>query len=113
MRTSKRPAAAAFLSALAMLAAGTLRASHAHADDTVVPEPGAAGEIAGGTEHGVCSAVPFSQARIVAESLADYLRRHPDLTGSGEPGFLTTGDPARVSDRATQFLRRRIEFAKA
>ncbi|MEZ5775129.1 MAG: hypothetical protein R3D33_10635 [Hyphomicrobiaceae bacterium] len=65
MRTTKRPAATAFLSALAMLAAGTLWASHALADDAVVPEPGAAGEIAGGTEHGVCSAVPFSQARIV------------------------------------------------
>ncbi len=55
----------------------------------------------------------FSQGRIVAESLADYLQRHPDMLGRGEPGFLTTGDPARVSDRATQFLRRRISFDKA
>jgi glutamate racemase len=27
--------------------------------------------------------------------------------------FLTTGDPARVSDRATQFLRRKITFEAA
>jgi glutamate racemase len=55
----------------------------------------------------------FSQGRIVAESLADYLRRHPGLASKGGAGYLTTGDPARVSDRATLFLRRRIEFAKA
>ena len=55
----------------------------------------------------------FSQANLVAESLADYLDRHPDMVGTGEAGFLTTGEPARVSDRATQFLRRRIEFSAA
>ena len=55
----------------------------------------------------------FSQADIVAESLADYLARHPNMLGHGGAGHLTTGDPRRVSDRATQFLRRRIEFAKA
>ena len=55
----------------------------------------------------------FSQANLVAESLADYLERHPDMLGSGESAFLTSGDPARVSDRATQFLRRRIEFTAA
>ncbi|MEM9476056.1 MAG: glutamate racemase [Pseudomonadota bacterium] len=56
----------------------------------------------------------FSQADLVAESLADYLERHPDMTGSGEtPMFLTTGDPARVSTKATQFLRRKIEFFAA
>lgn len=53
----------------------------------------------------------FSQAELVAESLADYTSRHPDKLGSGQTGmFLTTGDPQRVSDKATQFLRRRIEF---
>ena len=53
----------------------------------------------------------FSQAGLVAESLADYLERHPNMHGSGEASkFLTTGDAGRVSDRATQFLRRRIEF---
>ena len=56
----------------------------------------------------------FSQANLVAESLADYLGRHPHMVGPGtEPGFLTTGDPARVSDRATQFLRRRVIFTAA
>ena len=55
----------------------------------------------------------FSQANLVAESLADYLTRHPDMVGTGDAAFLTTGTPARVSDRATQFLRRRIEFLQA
>ncbi|MFG6563727.1 glutamate racemase [Sulfitobacter sp. 1A13421] len=55
----------------------------------------------------------FSQAELVADSLADYLERHPDMIGSGEAAFLTTGDPARVSDRATQFLRRQITFTAA
>ncbi|MEM6340443.1 MAG: aspartate/glutamate racemase family protein [Pseudomonadota bacterium] len=55
----------------------------------------------------------FSQANIVADSLADYLDRHPDKIGAGEAAFLTTGDPRRVSDRATQFLRRQITFAAA
>ncbi|MCR9151059.1 MAG: glutamate racemase [Rhodobacteraceae bacterium] len=56
----------------------------------------------------------FSQADLVAESLADYLARRPGFTGSGrEPKFLTTGEPARVSDKATQFLRRRIAFEAA
>ncbi len=56
----------------------------------------------------------FSQADLVAESLADYLERHPNMMGSGtESAFLTTGDPARVSSRATQFLRRQITFEAA
>ena len=55
----------------------------------------------------------FSQAESVADSLADYLERHPNMMGSGEAAFLTTGDPARVSDRATQFLRRQITFTAA
>ncbi len=56
----------------------------------------------------------FSQADLVAESLADYLDRHPDMRGEGmESLFLTTGDPASVSDRATQFLRRKIIFQPA
>ncbi|MFV0411613.1 MAG: glutamate racemase [Paracoccus sp. (in: a-proteobacteria)] len=53
----------------------------------------------------------FSQARLVADSLADYLERHPDLLGKGmETKYLTTGDPARVSSKATQFMRRSINF---
>ena len=56
----------------------------------------------------------FSQADLVAESLADYLTRHPGMLGRGEGGrHLTTGDPRRVSDHATQFLRRQITFAAA
>ncbi|SHG37585.1 glutamate racemase [Cognatishimia maritima] len=56
----------------------------------------------------------YSQANLVAESLKDYLDRHPAMRGPGtENLFLTTGDPKRVSDRATQFLRRRVEFISA
>jgi glutamate racemase len=31
----------------------------------------------------------------------------------GESRFLTTGDPTRVSSKATQFLRRKIAFEAA
>ncbi len=56
----------------------------------------------------------YSQANLVAESLADYLQRHPGMLGAGqESGFLTTGDPGRVSQHATQFLRREIKFRSA
>ena len=53
----------------------------------------------------------YSQPELVAESLADYLQRHPDRMGSGTATrFLTTGDPRAVSARATQFMRRGIAF---
>jgi glutamate racemase len=53
----------------------------------------------------------YSQPRLVADSLADYLARHPGMMGAGqETRYLTTGDPRRVSDRATQFLRRAVSF---
>lgn len=56
----------------------------------------------------------YSQADLVAESLADYLQRRPNLMGAGTQSmYLTTGDPARVSNRATQFLRRKITFTAA
>ena len=56
----------------------------------------------------------FSQANLVAESLADYLERRPEFIGAGtESKCLTTGDPARVSSKATQFLRQRITFEAA
>lgn len=56
----------------------------------------------------------YSQADLVADSLADYLGRRPQFIGAGtENLFLTTGDPARVSARATQFLRRSITFQAA
>ena len=53
----------------------------------------------------------FSQATLVADSLKDYLTRHPDMDGEGGVSkFITTGRPQQVSDRATQFLRRKIVF---
>ncbi|MFN5996784.1 MAG: glutamate racemase [Paracoccaceae bacterium] len=53
----------------------------------------------------------YSQANLVAESLADYLQRRPQFLGSGtQSKFLTTGDPAGVSNKATQILRRKITF---
>lgn len=56
----------------------------------------------------------FSQANLVAESLADYLERRPEFLGSGSASkFLTTGDPVSVSSRATQFLRHAITFEQA
>lgn len=55
----------------------------------------------------------YSQASLVADSLADYLDRHPDKLGSGTAAHLTTGDPKQVSSRATQFLRRPISFTAA
>ncbi|WP_390914431.1 aspartate/glutamate racemase family protein [Pseudosulfitobacter sp. SM2401] len=55
----------------------------------------------------------YSQANLVGDSLADYLERHPDKIGAGTSAYLTTGDPKRVSDRATQFLRRQIIFESA
>ena len=56
----------------------------------------------------------YSQAKLVAESLSDYLERRPEMLGSGTVSkFLTTGDPVSVSAHATQFLRRGIKFEKA
>jgi glutamate racemase len=56
----------------------------------------------------------YSQAGLVAAALADYLDRRPAFRSSGTPSrFLTTGDPRAVSDRATQFLRRRVQFEPA
>ncbi len=53
----------------------------------------------------------FSQAGLVAESLADYLTRHPQMSGEGEGvTYLTTGNAKKVSERATAFLRRKITF---
>lgn len=56
----------------------------------------------------------YSQADLVAESLADYLVRRPEMLGSGTRSVnLTTGNPAQVSSRATQFLRRGVTFEAA
>jgi glutamate racemase len=47
------------------------------------------------------------QPKIVADSLADYLERHPEFVtkpeDKGKRRFLTTGDPAIVSQLATRF----------
>ena len=53
----------------------------------------------------------YSQAKLVAESLTDYLQRRPQFLGSGSVSkFLTTGDPENVSVHATQFLKHKITF---
>ena len=104
-----------------MILAEALVRSHVDALMRKMPHPGAA--ILGCTHyplmHNVFSQAlgpdvkVFSQANLVAESLADYLIRHPSLMGTGHTQFMTTGDPQRVSDRATQFLRRPIAFSAA
>ena len=56
----------------------------------------------------------FSQANLVAEALADYLARRPEMLGSGQVSkFLTSGDPQSVSSKATQFLRHGVSFQSA
>ncbi len=96
--------------------------SHVDALKRKMPEPEAA--ILGCTHYPLMEKVfqaalgadvkVYSQASLVAESLADYLDRHPGMVGPGKTNqFLTTGDARRVSDHATQFLRRRIDFQAA
>lgn len=104
-----------------MILAEALVRSHVDALKRKMPQPQAA--ILGCTHYPLMAETfqaalgtdvsVFSQANLVAESLADYLERHADKIGTGTSAFLTTGDPARVSDRATQFLRRRITFQAA
>lgn len=104
-----------------MILAEALVRSHVDALKRKMPDPDAA--ILGCTHYPLMQEAfqaalgakvkVFSQAELVAESLTDYLVRHPNMMGSGEAAFLTTGDPARVSDRATQFLRRQITFTAA
>ncbi len=104
-----------------MILAEALVRSHVDALKRKMPEPQAA--VLGCTHYPLMAEVfqaalgdnvkVFSQGDLVAESLADYLIRHPDMRGAGQSGHLTTGDARRVSDRATQFLRRRIEFRAA
>ena len=56
----------------------------------------------------------YSQPGIVAESLADYLARRPELRGAGSISrLLTTGDPAEVGARATRLLGRELRFEAA
>ncbi|MCB1338154.1 MAG: aspartate/glutamate racemase family protein [Maritimibacter sp.] len=105
-----------------MILAEALVRSHVDALMRKMPKPEAA--ILGCTHYPLMEAVfqdalgpdvkVYSQAGLVAESLADYLVRHPAMLGEGKTSkFLTTGDPRKVSDRATQFLRRKIVFEPA
>jgi glutamate racemase len=55
----------------------------------------------------------YSQGTIVAESLADYLIRHPEFAEQGVSRFLTTGDAAKVSTAATRFLGKQMVFQSA
>jgi glutamate racemase len=56
----------------------------------------------------------YSQPQLVADSLADYLTRRPEMIGAGKMSrFLTTGEPGNVSSKATQFMKRPIVFEAA
>jgi glutamate racemase len=103
-----------------MILAEALVRSHVEALKRKMPHPQAA--VLGCTHYPLMEDVfrdalgpevtVYSQPRLVADSLADYLERHPGMAGADVPGrFLTTADPRRVSDRATAFLRRPITFA--
>ncbi|SEM15577.1 glutamate racemase [Roseovarius azorensis] len=105
-----------------MILAEALVRSHVDALKRKMPHPEAA--VLGCTHYPLVQEVfqdalgpevaVYSQANLVAESLADYLERHPGMRGPGEQAmFLTTGDAKRVSSRATQFLRRQITFDAA
>lgn len=105
-----------------MILAEALVRGHVAALKRKMPNPDAA--ILGCTHYPLMEAVfqqalgddvkVFSQANLVAQSLADYLERHPKMTGpDAQSRFLTTGDTQVVSDHATQFLRRQIIFEAA
>ena len=55
---------------------------------------------------------PLVQGHLVAESLADYLRRHPEMesrcTKGGGCAYLTTESAAKFSDAATLFLKEKV-----
>jgi glutamate racemase len=102
-----------------MILAEALVRSHVDALKRKMPAPDAA--VLGCTHYPLVEGVfrealgpgvkVFSQPGLVAESLADYLRRRPEMAGGGaETVYLTSGRPAQVSARATQFLRRAIVF---
>jgi len=104
-----------------MILAEALVRSHVDALKRKMPHPEAA--ILGCTHYPLMAEIfqdalgagvkVFSQGDLVAESLADYLERHPDMLGGGAAGFLTTGDVRKVSGQATQFLRRPVAFEPA
>lgn len=105
-----------------MILADALVRSHVESLQRRMPKPEAA--ILGCTHYPLVEDVfrdalgpdvaVYSQPDLVADALADYLARRPEMSGSGtESRFLTTGDPRRVSSKATQFLRRQITFEAA
>ena len=105
-----------------MILAEALVRSHVDALRRKMPEPDAA--VLGCTHYPLVEQIfqdalgpkveVFSQPKLVAASLADYLSRRPDMVGEGKANaFLTTGDPARVSNHAAQFLRRGVTFEAA
>ena len=105
-----------------LILAEALVRSHVDALKRKMPDPEAA--ILGCTHYPLMQEVfqdalgadvkVYSQASLVADALADYLERHPNMHGAGgQSMFLTTGDPKKVSDHATQFLRRQITFEAA
>ena len=104
-----------------MILADAMVRSHVDALRRKMPEPQAA--ILGCTHYPLVAdsfqralgrdVAVYSQADLVAESLADYLKRKPDFATPAPARMLTTGDPERVSARATQFLRRPLTFEAA
>jgi glutamate racemase len=106
-----------------MLLAEALVHSHVSALKRRMPRPDAA--VLGCTHYPLLEHVfraalgaevaVFSQPEIVAASLEDYLRRHPDLRGATDTPsrYLTTGDPIAIGHRATTFMRRATAFEAA
>jgi glutamate racemase len=102
-----------------LLLAAALVRSHVEALRRKLPAPDAA--VLGCTHYPLVEAEfraalgpgvrVLSQPGLVAESLADYLQRHPGMTGTaGQSRFLTSGDPARVSHHAARFLGEPVSF---
>jgi glutamate racemase len=107
-----------------MILAEALVRSHVDALRRKMPQPQAA--VLGCTHYPLLEDVfraalgpdvtVLSQPGLVAESLAHYLARHPAMRGAcagTRLRHLTTGDARRVSDRASQFLRRPVMFNAA
>lgn len=55
----------------------------------------------------------LSQPDIVADSLADYLKRHPRFVENGGVRYLTSGDPRETSRRVELFLGHSLPFSAA
>lgn len=55
----------------------------------------------------------LSQPEIVADSLADYLERHPKFAENGPVTYITSGNPTETGRRAELFLGRSVPFHAA